>query len=113
MRSIISISIVTLVAGLCVCLGDGPPLSITRTNESVVLTWPQTDGSWLLVETPGLDYSYTSNGVVYVVSHRRTVIPATSYSTNGTDLFVVLPLDLSTSKFYFLQTNNFPPPPSP
>jgi len=110
-NTILEISlVVALATGLCVCFGDCPPLSITKSNSNVILTWPQTTGNWLLIETPGLDYYYSSNGVVYGEAYRRTIIPNSNYSTNGTNISVTLPI-VATNKFYMLRTNNPPPPP--
>jgi hypothetical protein len=107
-----------LSAGFQMCFGqgrggnfeNGPQLSIMASNQSVILTWSQTPTNWVLVETPALDTSYVSNGVVYTEAHRRTVIPSANYGTNGTNFFVVLPID-STNKFYLMQTNVAPPLP--
>jgi hypothetical protein len=98
--------------GRGVNFGNGPQLSIMESNQSVILTWPQTPTNWVLLETPGLNtYSYGSNGVIYIDVQRMTLIPSANYGTNGTNYFVVLPIDYSTNKLYMMQTNNFPPPP--
>jgi hypothetical protein len=97
--------------------GNGPQLSIMTTNQSVILTWPQTPTNWVLLETPAvpLDASYVSNGVIYIEAQRITVYLSSDYSTNGTNYFIVLPIDYSANKFYRMQTNasNSPPPPLP
>src|SRR5436305_830905 len=77
-----------LLAGFGVCSGDVLPLSIIKSNDTVILTWPQTSGGWLLVETPGLDYFFVTNGVVYKHVYGRTTIPSASYSTNGANISV-------------------------
>ena len=114
MRNLTPIPGVTmmLLAVYCTCFGDNPPLSVTRSNGNVILTWPKTNESWLLVETDGLDHCYVSNGVFYCEAYRRRIISGDRYGTNGNTIFIVLPVDFSiTNRFYTLQTNNFPAPP--
>jgi hypothetical protein len=102
----------TLVAVCCTGFADGPRLSLTKSNENVLLTWSQTNGNWLLYEVDDLDYSYVSNGVTYRVVHPRRNIPTALYSTNGSVVSIALPVDFSlTNRFYMLHTNNLPPPP--
>jgi hypothetical protein len=102
-----------LSAGFQMCFGDGPSLSITTSNKNVILTWSQTPTNWVLIETTGLDTYFVSNGVVYIEAHRKTIIPSANYGTNGTNYFVVLPIDYTANRFYMMQTNDFPPPPLP
>ena len=112
-----------LSAGFQVCFGQGqgrggnfgsgPQLSIMASNQSVILTWPQTPTNWVLLETPALNTaSYVSNGVAYIDVQRMTIIPSANYGMNGTNYVVVLPIDYSSNKLYMMQTN-FPPPPPP
>jgi hypothetical protein len=114
MRSLIPIAVVTviLLAVCCACFAGSPQLTITRSNSNVILTWPQTNGDWRLIETDGLDYCYVSNGVTYCEAYRQKIISSQLYGTNGNTIFAVLPIDYSiTNRFYMLRTNNFPPPP--
>jgi hypothetical protein len=114
MRNTISIIFVgvTLFAGFHLCFGDGPPLSITTSNQNVILTWPLANTNWVLVETGGLDTSYVSNDVIYITPYRKRIIQSNTYLTNGDNFYVVLPIDFSTTnKFYMLRTNDLPPPP--
>jgi len=105
---------VLLIARLHPCFGDSPLLSITSSNTNIMLTWPQTSNNWVVVEMTKLTSDYfVSNGVTYYIPRKRNIIPTSSYGTNGNNLFVVLPIDFSTNKFYMLQTNNLPPPPPP
>jgi len=97
---------VILIAGFQMCFGDDPQLSITKSNQSVILTWPLTaDTNWVLATT-SLDPPFESNGVVYILA--KHIYPSNRYSTNGTNLFIVLPVDYSGNTFYTLLTNNFP-----
>jgi len=114
MRNVTSISVllVILLTVCSACFADGPQLTITRSNDNVILTWPQTNGDWRLIETDGLDHCYVSNDVVYCEVYRQKIISSQLYSTNGNTVFAVLPIDYSmTNRFYMLHTNNFPPPP--
>jgi hypothetical protein len=113
MRKIIPLIlvIVALSAGFQMCFGDGPLLSITTSNQNVILTWPQACTNWVLVETTGLETPYESNGVIYIEA--KHIYPTNRYGINGTNFFIVLPVDLSGSRFYILQTNIFPLPPAP
>jgi hypothetical protein len=104
--------VVMLIAGFQMCFGDGLPLSITKSNENVILTWPQTS-NWVLVATSGLDYCYVSNDVMYCEAYLRHTISSANFRTNGTNFSVVLPLDFTMNQFYLLQTNDFPPLPPP
>jgi hypothetical protein len=120
-RTVIIFIAVALTTEFQICFGlgrggnieKGPQLSITTTNQSVILTWRQTPTNWALLESPALDTSYVSNGVVFIKEHRRTIIPSANYGTNGTNQFVVLSIDYSANQFDRMQTNGFPPPPSP
>jgi hypothetical protein len=107
----IILAAVTLGAGFQMCLGDGPPLSITTSNQNVILTWPRADTNWVLVETGGLDTYFESNGVLHIEA--KKIISSNNYGTNGTNFFIVLPVDPSGNRFYMLLTNNFPTPPTP
>ncbi len=112
MRHNILVILITVawIVGFHVCFGDSPKLSITRSNANMILTWPQTSGSWQLFETQGLDYYSTSNGVPYKKVYPRTFAPNSSYSTNGANILVVYPTDFSaTTAFFLLHTNNPPP----
>jgi hypothetical protein len=108
---LVTVVAVALIAGFTACFGDSPTLSITKSNNNVIITWPQTASNLVLVATPGLDHVYySSNDVVYVEIYPRTIIPASKYVTNGANISVVLPID-STNKFFLLQTNVFVQPP--
>ena len=91
--------------------GGGPPLAITASNQNVVITWPQTGTNWVLVETGGIDTYFVSNDVVFFSAYRENVISSNNYRTNGTNVSVVLPVDMTGNRFYMLKTNNFLPPP--
>src|ERR1051325_8551325 len=93
------------LAGVNSIFGDGPRLSIIRSNENVILTWPQTGGNWHVVEMPIVgSYCYESNGDQYCEIAARRILTRNP-NTNGTNLFVVLPLVASENRFYVLQTN--------
>jgi hypothetical protein len=102
----------TLAAGFNACLGDSPTLSITTSNNNVIITWPaQTSSNLVLIETPGLDHVvYSSNDVIYVEVYPRKIVSRSNYLTNGSNISVTVSVD-STSKFYLLQKDNFGPPP--
>jgi hypothetical protein len=110
-RIICIILVVASIAGCQVCLGDGLLLSITASNQNVIITWPRTATNLVLIETTGLDTSFVSNGIVYVEAHRRHIIPSSSYLTNGEYFYTVLPIDFTvTNKLYWLGTNDVTPP---
>ncbi len=109
---LIPVVIVILLAMYCGCFAGGPPLTITRSNDSVILTWPQTNGGWRLIETDGLDYCYVSNDVAHCEVYLQKLISTQLYATNGITISVVLPIDYSIkNRFYMLHTNDFPPSP--
>jgi hypothetical protein len=93
--------------------GGGPPLSITTSNQNVIITWPQTGTNYVLLETGGFDTSFRSNDVVYMTVYREEIISSDNYRTNGTNVFVVLPVDFTGNRFYMLKTNYFSAPPPP
>lgn len=95
----------TLVTGIQLCCGDGSTLSITRSNNTVILTWPQNTNNWVLAETEGLDYSYVSNDIAYRMAYRRYLVPTNNYVTAGSNVFVVVPITSSAQKFFLLETN--------
>jgi hypothetical protein len=104
---------VLMSGGLKMCFAGGPALSITTSNQNVIITWPQTSTNYLLIETEGFDTYYKSNNVIYETAYRHRIISSGNYRTNGSNFFVVLPVDLSVNKFYMIQTNNFTPQMTP
>jgi hypothetical protein len=120
---------IILIVGFQVCFGDspaaapgshpsGPHISITKSNENVIVTWPHTFDSWHILRLTAFGYvvsNSVSNGFTNSIIHRATTEPVSqaSYLTNGTNILVILPLD-STNRFFLLRTNrNFALPPIP
>ena len=102
MRNLIPSAVVTviLLAVYCACFAGSPQLTIKRSNDNVILTWPQTNGDWRLIETDGLDYCYVSNDVNYCEVYRKKIISTQLYATNGITISVALPIDYSiTNRF--------------
>jgi hypothetical protein len=101
---------VILITGFNVCVAGNPALSISQSNTNVMITWPaQTSSNLVLVGTPGFDHiTFASNNVIYVEIYPRLIISRTKYTTNGSNISVILPMD-SANMFFLLQTNDFLP----
>jgi hypothetical protein len=103
---------VGLLTGLRLCYGDPPPLSISRSNDTVRVSWQQTTNGWQLTAKGQWYYTIDSNGVVQV-ERTQFIHPSTNvfFQTNGSNIFVTLPIDPTVStKFFFLEpTNSLPP----
>jgi hypothetical protein len=85
---------------------QGLPLSISRSNNFVKLTWPQITGSWTLSGTESFNY-YTSNDILYLP--RAIVYPTFNYQTNGTNVSLIVSIG-STNLFFTMRTNSNPSP---
>jgi 1,4-alpha-glucan branching enzyme len=57
-----------------------PTLSITQTNNELMVSWPAAPSGWLLYTTPSLDGSPST----------WSQVPAAQYQTNGTSIFINL-----------------------
>jgi len=57
-----------------------PTLSITQTNNELMVSWPAAPSGWLLYTTPSLDGSPST----------WSQVPAVQYQTNGTSIFINL-----------------------
>lgn len=108
-----------LGAGAKVCFSGDPELSITLSNQSVVLTWPKTATNWILNVTSNLrPVSYESNGIIYSEAER---LPSpTAQGEDGTNLYAVYRVEPDVSRFFRLQSTSnslvlppFDPPPPP
>jgi len=97
-------------------VGGDPPLSITKSNDFVIFTWPATNGNWQLLQSSRLDRCHESNGVIYCEAYRVWNITGTNHNESGTNISFTLPINYTGNHFYILQTNPFPdllPSPSP
>jgi hypothetical protein len=107
MRGIVSIGLFVLMlgAGAKVCFSGDPELSITLSNQSVVLTWPKTATNWILNVTSNLRHvSYESNGIIYIEAER---LPSpTAQGEDGTNFYAVYRVEPDVSRFFRLQSTS-------
>lgn len=105
-----------LLAGFRLCYGDPPPMSISRSNDTVTVSWRQTTNAWQVFAKSGWDRDVYSNGVVIYreIFETELIRPATNviFQTNGSNISVTMPIDhTGNQKWFFLEpTNNLPPP---
>jgi hypothetical protein len=83
----------TVEGGFWCIVADGPPLGISRSGKSVIVSWPLPATGWVLEQTPTL----TGNPAPW------TLVPVSQYQTNATHVFLVLSNPVG-SKFYRLRS---------
>jgi hypothetical protein len=66
-----------------------PLLSVTRTNDSVMLAWPAAAASYSLEQTPSLPCSPSA----------WSAVTTGQYQTNATEIFVVVPITAGNTFF--------------
>lgn len=71
---------------------DHPKLSITPTNNALVISWPQPDTGWVLETSPSLS-----------TSNVWTQVSTSQYQTNLTDIFTTITNRSTGNAFYRLR----------